>query len=120
MLDTALWALEQEYWTSDAPYYEQRLTDDCLMVLPEPAGLQQKAEVVASIARARRWQHVELLDRHTVFPTAAVAVLSYRASARREGDAAAYEARVVSVHVLREGDWLMAFHQQSPLLAAKE
>lgn len=114
MLDTAIWALEQEYWTSDADYYRQRLADDCLLVLPS-VGVQRKEQAVASIAAAPRWAHCELLERQAVWPRPDVGVLSYRVVARRNDDAASYEASVVSVHVLQEGDWLLSFHQQCPI-----
>jgi hypothetical protein len=45
------------------------------------------------------------------------ASLSYRATARRDGDADDYRAFITSVYVREAGEWKLALHQQTPITA---
>jgi hypothetical protein len=111
-IDTAVWAIEQEYWTSPPGSLGNPLADDALIVTP--AGAQTGPQALAA-ARARPpWARVEMAGRHLAWPTADKAVLSYRVAAWRGDAVPALEAQVTSVRVLREGEWRLAFHQESP------
>src|SRR5918992_5622849 len=76
-------ALEEQFWKGDADFYRQRLTADALMVFPDPAGVLGKEETVASISQAPRWRDVEFTEVKAVMLAADVALLVYRATARR-------------------------------------
>jgi hypothetical protein len=108
-------ALEHEFWRGDAAFYDARLTEDALMSLPEPVGVLTRNETVRSIADSPRWADVQIDDVRLIILTSAAAVLSYRATARREGDEAPYVTRASSVYVEQGGEWRMAFHQQAPI-----
>jgi hypothetical protein len=107
--------LEHEFWRGDAALYETRLTEDALMSLPEPVGVLTRNETVRSIADSPRWADVHLDDVRLIILTPDAAVLSYRATAQREGDEAPYVTRASSVYVEQDGVWRMAFHQQAPI-----
>jgi hypothetical protein len=113
-LQDRLTALEREFWGGDAAFYDEHLSDDALMVFPEPVSIMNRDETVRSIADAPRWSDVRMEDVRMVPLTATAAVLTYRATARR-GDDAPYLARASSVYVERDGMWTLAFHQQGPL-----
>jgi hypothetical protein len=42
------------------------------------------------------------------------AIVTYKASAQREGQGSEYVALVSSAYVSRDGTWKLAFHQQTP------
>jgi sporulation protein YlmC with PRC-barrel domain len=110
-VDTALWEIEQQYWTSGEGFFRENLADPTLTVLPD--GVLDRGQTLALIGRrGKPWSRVELAERHAVWPTPEVVVLSYRAAAWRGEGEPAYEARVSSVHVQREGEWRRVFHQQ--------
>lgn len=106
--------LEQRFWTSDVDMYRQRVTDDALMVFAEPVGILTKAQILTSIAGAARWADVRF-ENVQVRPVANdVVLLVYKATARRENDDDWYEALASSVYMKRTGEWMLAFHQQTP------
>ena len=106
-------ALEEQFWKGDADFYRQRLTPEALMVFPDPIGVLGKEETVASISQAPRWRDVEFTEVRVVTLATDAALLVYRATARRAGDAR-YVTRASSVYVREEGAWNLAFHQQTP------
>jgi Domain of unknown function (DUF4440) len=111
--DDTFWKMEERLWTGGVAAYEERLDADCIMAFPPPAGLMKREAIFASISKARRWTAVEMTGRHTSHPRDSVAVLGYRARARRGEET--YEAVCTSVYVLRDGGWRMVQHQQTPL-----
>jgi hypothetical protein len=114
-LEKQLLNIEEKFWKGDSEFYRQNLTDDCLMVLPEPAGILTKEEVVDAIAASRRWAGVAFKESQILQLAVDAAVLIYNATARREGDKSTYSALVSSGYVIRDGVWKLAFHQQTPL-----
>jgi hypothetical protein len=118
-LQDTLFAMEEQFWKGDADFYVHALTEDALMVFPAPAGLLDKSQIVRSIATSQRWKEVSFQARHLVQPAPSVALLTYRVSARREGQEARYVALASSLYVERADAWELAFHQQTPLLAAQ-
>ena len=114
-LEDRLDAMERQFWLADAAYYEQHVAADALMVLPEPAGLQRKDQVVRSIAASQRWSEVELENVTLLRLGERNAILHYRALARRPGQEARYAALVSSVYTSRDQEWKLVFHQQTPI-----
>jgi hypothetical protein len=111
MSDDGLWKTEERFWTGGVDVYEENLDAGCIMALPPPAGIMRREAILRSIADAPRWTAVEIGDRQRSSPAANVAVLAYRARARRDGG---YEAVCSSVYVSRNGRWRMVQHQQTP------
>lgn len=113
-LEQQLLALEEGFWGGDADYYRQNLTRDSLMTFAEPVGVLTTNETISSIASSQRWADFRFDEVRVIQPAENVAILSYRAVARREDDASDYSALASSVYI-RDGDsWKMAFHQQTP------
>lgn len=107
--------LERRGWEAlsgpdGAAFYEDVITDDGLMVFP---GLTlDKAAAVAAIADASPWQR-HRLDDVRIAEAGDTAVITYRATAQREGDPE-YRARMSSVYARIDGRWRLVLHQQSP------
>jgi hypothetical protein len=113
-LQDELSALEEQFWKGDADFFRRHLIDDALLVLPPPAGLMTKAMTVRSIGESSRWSEVTLREVNVLELSDGVALLTYRATARREAAGPRYTARVSSAFVRRDGEWKLAFHQQTP------
>ena len=110
-----LLALEKQFWTGDDSFYREHLDDKCLVAFTEMAGLMSKEDIAGMIKKdPQRWSDLKLEEKGFVQPADGVALLSYRASARR-GNGDPYNAVVTSGYVKRNGAWKMAFHQQTPL-----
>jgi hypothetical protein len=107
--------LEERFWKSDAEFYRERLTADALMVFADPIGVMTKQAIVESISAGPRWHRIEFDDVNHMSLKPDVVLLTYRATAEREGAAEGeYSARVSSVYVECDGSWQLAFHQQTP------
>jgi hypothetical protein len=106
--------LEEAFWTGDAGVYRQNLTDNALMVFPQPAGVLTRDQTLETITAGPRWAAVDFDDVHLVRLTDDAAVLTYKASAHRPDDDSAYAPLASSVYVRQGGAWTLAFHQQTP------
>lgn len=95
-----------------AAFYDERLVDRPLMLLPGGMVLDDRRTVVDSMSGAP-WDRFELFDERVVVLSDDAAVVTYRASAVR-GDQP-YTALVSSTYVRQGGDWRMALHQQTPV-----
>ncbi len=104
--------LEHDFWTGDADFYRERLASDCRMALPG-AGFLSRPEVIQGIADGPRWSKVTMTEEQVTPVSDEAMLLSYRASAEREGEDETYEALVSSCYVADRGDWKLAFHQQT-------
>jgi len=114
-VEERLFELEKGFWSGDADYYREHLTQDARMVFPAPVGVLEHAATLQSLHGTPRWIEVHFRDRQLVQLTPDVATLIYRAEARREGDAGSYQAYCSSVYVVRDRAWRLAVHQQTPL-----
>lgn len=109
-------ALERRGWEAlsgadGAAFYADLMADDGLMVFPRM--VLDKAQTVRAIAAESPWSEFELADIRIVHITPDAAFLTYRARARREGEAE-YAAVMTSAYARREGRWRLVLHQQSP------
>lgn len=109
-----LLALEHRLWTGGADDYRDILDADCLIAFTEMAGLMTRDQIADSAGDGGRWHDVETEGVGVVQPTDEVAILTYRAQATRK-DGEPYRALLSSAYVRRDGEWKMAFHQQTPL-----
>lgn len=113
-LEHTLRDLEQGFWKGNAEFYRATLARQAVMVFPAPVGILDRGRIIDSISQAPRWVEVEIHDLVTTQHGDGVAVLAYRAQARRESDPALYEALAGSVYVVEDRAWRLAFHQQTP------
>lgn len=115
---TELMALEEQFWKGDASFYDEHLAPDALMVFAGPGGVMSRDQIVESIRDSARWRDVRLSDVSTLQPAPGVTLVTYHASAARDGADARYTARATSVYVRNGSAWRLAFHQQTPLEAS--
>lgn len=110
--------LEQSGWNAlsdgtGAQFYDAFLADEALMVLP--SGILDRDTSVATIAAAPPWSTYELSDMSVVVLSEESAIVLYNVRAQREGQPE-YRAIMSTTYVLRDGEWLIACHQQTPLI----
>jgi len=105
--------MEKQFWLRGAAYFANHLTDDCLMVFPEPTGVMRRDAIVKSVEQSPRWESLEIREVNLIQPGKGVAILTYRAKAEKKDRA--YETLAGSLYVDLNGVWKMAFHQQTPV-----
>ena len=115
MLADRLFGLEEQFWKGDAAFYRRNLADEAVMVFPDPAGVMIKDEICSAIDDSPRWEHVELEEHRVMELDDNAAVVTYKATAMREGEIIPYVARASSAYVRDGRAWKLAFHQQTPL-----
>jgi hypothetical protein len=109
-------ALERAGWdalcTSEGVrFYDRLMADEAVMVFP--MGVFDRSGSLDAIRSAAPWTSYELESVTVTEPTPAVGVVTYHATATRNGHP--YEAWMTSVYVRDSGgDWRLALHQQSP------
>ena len=110
--------LEDRFWAAagDPDFYRRALAANAVMVFPHPAGVLDRDAVIGAVAAAVPWASWTIEDRRVVRLGDGTAALTYRAVARRDGQAP-YSALVTSVYVEEDGAWKLAVHQQTPLPA---
>jgi uncharacterized protein (TIGR02246 family) len=112
-------ALERRGWEAlsgpdGAGFYDDLMADDGLMVF---LGLVlDKAAILEAIAGPPPWSSFELGELRVVEATPDSALVVYRATAERSGEAA-YQANMSSVYARRDGRWRLVLHQQTPIPA---
>ena len=114
-LEDVLFGLEEQFWLEGAEYYAANLSPAALMVFPEPAGVRVKDEIESSISAGPRWSDVALEEHRLMQLNEGAAVVTYKATARRNGEAEPYVTRASSAYVHDGRRWKLAFHQQTPL-----
>jgi hypothetical protein len=111
-LQAELVALEEGFWTDGADYYRRHADDRCLFAFAELSGVFSNDQVAQMVAGAR-WAGVEIRPKGMIEAGAETAILTYEASAQREGEP--YRALVSSAYVRRQDGWKLVFHQQTKL-----
>ena len=120
-MDTELLVdLEHKGWhalsgENGAEFYDAFLADEAMMALP--FGVMERDACIEAIAAAPPWATYELSDVSVVVLSDESAMVVYTATAQREGQPQ-YRAVMSTTYVLREGEWLIAFHQQTPLMTS--
>jgi hypothetical protein len=112
-LDENLWALEQKFWLDGPEFHARQLTDDCVLLLPQPAGVLAKDAAVDWVRDTPRWAGVRFGGRRVLRLHERIILLAYNASAHRRKELTTYRTLASSVYVNRDGDWRMAFHQET-------
>lgn len=107
---------ELEGWQSlaagrAAQHYRERLAPNAVMAFP--FGTMTRQEAIEAMAAAAPWLTFQLDDPQAMEIGADAGVLVYRVQAQRTGDPP-YTAIVSSTFVREDGEWLLAFHQQTP------
>ena len=117
-LERDLLRLEKGFWTEGGNYYREHVDDECLLAFSDMAGVHSNEEIAGMNPGAGNWKNVSLDEKGLAHLSDDAVVLTYEVSAqRRSGEP--YKALVSTGYVKRDGEWKMAFHQQTPLDAAK-
>jgi hypothetical protein len=93
-----------------ATYYREHLTEDALMAFP--FGLMDREESLSAMASAEPWSRYDMQSPRVISLGPDAGVVVYAVTAQREGQET-FSAVLSSIFVRRDGDWKMAFHQQS-------
>ncbi len=112
-IEDSLWVLEQKLWVEDADFCARLLTDDCVLLMPPPAGVLTKDAAIEWIKVTPRWAGVRFGGRRVVRLSDRILLLAYSATAHRRKELGTHRALVSSVYVNRDGNWNLAFHQQT-------
>lgn len=112
--------LEHKGWQAlsgenGAEFYDAFMADEAIMVLP--IGVLDRETCIEAIAAAPPWQRFELSEMQVFVLNEESAVVVYSAIAQREGQPE-YRAVMSTTYVQSEGEWLIALHQQTPLLTS--
>lgn len=115
-LEKQLLSTELEGWQSlaagrAAEHYRERLAPNAVMAFP--FGTMTRREAIEAMEAAPPWSTFRLSDPQVVQIGSDAGVLVYRVQAQRTGDPP-YAAIVSSTFVRQDGEWLLAFHQQTP------
>lgn len=106
--------LERDFWLEgggNPEFWVENCAEEAIVALP--MGILTKSDTVAAMENSQPWETVQFDDIRTVSVSDAV-IVSYKATARAEGELDDYLAVVSSVYAPRDGMWLLVFHQQSP------
>ncbi len=113
MTDAEFWEVERSLWLKGAEAFRTWVAADCVMVFPEPAGILSGEAIVDGLAKAPRWQRIEI-DTPMLRRTGnGAVVLAYRVEAHR-ADGVPHRALCSSSYINEAGDWWLVQHQQTP------
>ena len=106
-----LLAIEKGFWFEGADYYEQHISAQAVFVFP---GMRlNKEDGVAAAAKAKPRVELEMEDSQLIGVDEHVAILTYHARSRREGQEP-YSGHITTVYRLEGGSPKMIFHQHTP------
>ena len=115
---THLIDIERRLWTNDAAFYQDNLTEDCLLVFAETGVITRDIAVDAirkENEQGRRWAEVNFEEIRQLRLTDTVSLLNYRVTARWEHEQSSVTLLASSIYVRRDEAWKLAFHQQTPV-----
>ena len=112
-LQETLWDMEQKFWVEGADFHARHMTDDCVVLMPPPAGVLSRDSAVELVRETPRWTGVRFGGRRVLQLHDRIFLLAYNASAHRRKELSTYRALASSIYINRDGDWRLAFHQQT-------
>lgn len=116
---THLIDIERRLWTNDAQFYQDTLTEDCLLVFAETGVITREVAVDAirkENEQGRRWAEVNFEEIRQLRLADAVSLLNYRVTARWEHEQSSVTLLASSIYVRRDETWKLALHQQTPVV----
>ena len=112
--------LEHEAWdalttSSDEAqrFYDRVLADDVVMQFPGGMVMTDRKAIVKSF-QGEPWSWYRMEDERVLPLTRTSALVTYKATTER-GDGDKYEALMTSAYAKKDGEWKLAFHQQTPV-----
>jgi hypothetical protein len=113
-LEQDLLRIEKGFWTEGGDYYRDHVAEQCLVAFGDMAGLRSNQEIADMNPGAGNWTNAKMRQKGLVELTDDCAVLTYEVDAAKK-DGARRHALCSTGYVRRDGEWKMAFHQQTPL-----
>lgn len=93
-------------------FYASVLREDAIMLFPGGIFIDGRESILQSLG-PQPWEAFEIENPKVVSLTPGVRTLAYRVTAHRKGNQP-YVAQVSSTYV-RDGDWKLVVHQQTPV-----
>lgn len=112
--DNDIWCLEERLWVEGAETWARLFHPDCVIAMPDPAGVLAGEAVAASLVTMPRWSSVHIMGQAAGRIDAGLVVLAYVGEGRRP-EAPVYRALCTSTWRGDEGGWKLVQHQQTPL-----
>ena len=112
----ALMQIERSLWTNDAAIYAAAYLDDAILIFPDVGriALTDALDAIRAENRAgRHWADTLFQDAAVLEAAPGAAVLSYRAIARWNDEAAPSRVLCATLYVWRDECWRVALHQQT-------
>ena len=107
--------LERQLWNADEAFYRETLSDNAVMVFPEPTGILERSAVLESLGGADRWRRIDFDDERLIEVDDDTVQQVYRAVAERSEDGSEYTAPITSTYIEANGSWRLVSHQQTPI-----
>ena len=109
--------LEKTFWEAppDGSIYGERMVAEGRVLMPSPAGIMDREETIEAIDGSPPWTNYELKELEFYELNDESAILTYKATATREGMADPYEALITSTYRRQDDEWKLVTHQQTPL-----
>ena len=100
----------------DLDALDEMLAEDYLQIRPDGSVIGKQAAMQSYRSGNRRWDHAES-DQHQVSVRGEVAILIGRwiGKGENDGERFDYTARFMAIYVKRDGNWLLAADQSTPL-----
>ncbi|MDB6094097.1 MAG: hypothetical protein JWM32_1659 [Verrucomicrobia bacterium] len=107
--------MERRFWreANNPQYFQDAFADDGMTIF-EPVGVVEKPRALVLAGHSKPWDEVHMQD-ITVRELAPNCIaLTYRGTAKREGDVQPYHARISSIYLQRSGRWQRVFTAHQP------
>ena len=111
-IEQARWQDEQRFWLEGPAFYNDKIAEDAVMVLPKPTGILSGKKILNVIEKGPRWESVEFEDEIAMRHGSAF-VLAYEAHAKRGNDT--YRALCSSTYCEADEGWKLIAHNQVPV-----
>ncbi len=115
-LQDELIAIERSLWKNEPNVYHQAYIPEAILIFPKVGriGRSQAVDAIREENKAgRAWAEVNLDNVATLNLGDETVLLTYRAVARWNYEKVATTTHCSTLYVKREGNWMVAFHQQT-------
>ena len=117
MDDERIRTFERDLWVGEGDVYRQRVSRECVMVVPEQPFLLRGDAAISAVEQTPRWTDVEFTDLQVERPQEGMIVIGYRVEASRGEES--YKAYCTSTYQrIGDHEWQVVQHQQTPELSS--
>ena len=114
-MDQSIINVEKEFWAAsqNPAFYETHVAPEALFLMPDSKGIYTKRQCIEIIAHNKKpWDSYELLDVRVIQESKNLKIVAYDVHAMKSG--IMYEALVSTTYVLKNEQWVLLLHQQTP------